>query len=1066
MNELNEDLEEYQEEHDRIKVFLKIKPSLASDKIFYNVSSDRKTILLLDNITLDDQKKTKKIGIDKIFTKKDENSYIYEEIMRNCVNNSLDGENFTFISYGDSNSEKHQLIIGSADCYENINNRGLLPRLLESYVNKIDSDEILSDTISLNLSYILINNNNLIDLSQLMGRENKELEKITRDELIQKYSKEIKIDEKSNINYIKSIKKAPIDKANDSLFFLLQILNMFYKLEATNNHFLTWSYFIIIIYVTDNNGKTVSTLSFIIMPGNEILLHRFAKGKSIIGSQRKDPISVTLKNNANECYYSVEDILEHLDVKYLNIEEQSNEKNNKKKEIKSKLFNIMGNIAFDINNKSVQNFRKYIIIGSIYGNSGLITNIKDTLSFLSQCQKYSLQKVKNNNKKESFFDNAFFKEKIKVKNDQIYDLESKVKTQEAKINELNLIMDSKEDNLKALQSIYKGQLELLKQELGFDGDIDNLLKGDKNSEEYEYSLKIRNTIESNRLKNFKIEELKNQINQIKISIEKLKNVLDMKENNFTMMEIVQTLKEAKIRKRKEIEKQNEAGRQIEHLKKQNKILEKKILGIKNEINLKKSLIKDLPDIFNNNMNINKYINKLNTKLNDVKSDYSLKVLGNSKEEIKRILNKENREKNIIIDKYENISDQNKNEIIKIGNKFNNINENHLIRKERYLDELVLLYKNIIHIIKLYQKSFIVNCSIFMKKEKFDKLLHKIEKQINPLYFPLLYDELGKSGLAQLELNSKNNKSRPKIIKSKYYKNIKEKEEDNETKLDENNKNDKDKPSYLEKNKRNERIKNIVDQIKNGDKQSTEQNFPLITELIEEKKKIFKDIVKKTHTQFITMSQDDLKLYANNFTGKIELIEIFINKYFENIDNIHKFDPVQEKIHEIKAKLKNINNKIQEITYKYKNNNIVFENGDKVIQRLKNENYLLRQKIYDYDKKSFYSALSIHNPNNSNKNKLGKRNFSNKDNMRLNINTFTNYNTILTTASTNNNMTGQFYSSNSSTGLLNQNLYPNVKDKMTIDANNTYQHKRELFLKRPFSTKKINPYFLVAENLKL
>ncbi len=217
-----------------------------------------------------------------------------------------------------------------------------------------------------------------------------------------------------------------------------------------------------------------------------------------------------------------------------------------------------------------------------------------------------------------------------------------------------------------------------------------------------------------------------------------------------------------------------------------------------------------------------------------------------------------------------------------------------------------------------------------------------------------------------------------------------------------------------------------------------------------------------------MSQDDLKLYANNFTGKIELIEIFINKYFENIDNIHQFDPVQEKIYEIKAKLKNINNKIQEITYKYKNNNIVFENGDKVIQRLKNENYLLRQKIYDYDKKSFYSALSIHNPNNSNKNKLGKRNFSNKDNMRLNINTFTNYNTILTTASTNNNMTGQFYSSNSSTGLLNQNLYPNVKDKMTIDANanNTYQHKRELFLKRPFSTKKINPYFLVAENLKI
>ena len=205
---------EFSEESERIKVFLKIKPSLASDKIFYNVSTNKKTISLLDNVTLDDPKKSKKIQIDKIFTHKDENSYIYEEIMLNCVKNSLNGDNFTFISYGDSNSEKHQLIIGTPDSYDNINNRGLLPRLLDSYINKIDSNEILSDTISLNISYILINNNNLIDLSQLMGRENKTLEKITRDELINKYSKEIKIDDK-NINYLKSIKKIPIDKAND-----------------------------------------------------------------------------------------------------------------------------------------------------------------------------------------------------------------------------------------------------------------------------------------------------------------------------------------------------------------------------------------------------------------------------------------------------------------------------------------------------------------------------------------------------------------------------------------------------------------------------------------------------------------------------------------------------------------------------------------------------------------------------------------------------------------------------------------------------------------------------------
>ena len=118
MNILKEDKNEYEEENERIKIYLKIKPSLASDKIFYNISSDKKTISLLDNITLDDQKKSKKLEIDKIFTHNDENAYIYEEITRNCVTNSLNGDNFTFISYGDSNSEKHQLIIGTSDCIQ------------------------------------------------------------------------------------------------------------------------------------------------------------------------------------------------------------------------------------------------------------------------------------------------------------------------------------------------------------------------------------------------------------------------------------------------------------------------------------------------------------------------------------------------------------------------------------------------------------------------------------------------------------------------------------------------------------------------------------------------------------------------------------------------------------------------------------------------------------------------------------------------------------------------------------------------------------------------------------
>ena len=155
------------------------------------------------------------------------------------------------------------------------------------------------------------------------------------------------------------------------------------------------------------------------MPGNEILLHRMPKTKNYLGTERKDSISTTLRNNAFECFYALEDILEYLDTKKLSDNEDNNkDEKNKKKEIKtkSKLFYLLGNVAFDANKKSIQYNRKYIIVGAIFGNSGLITNIKNTLNFLSQCQKLSHQKIKNKNKNNEYFDNTFFKENINTRN--------------------------------------------------------------------------------------------------------------------------------------------------------------------------------------------------------------------------------------------------------------------------------------------------------------------------------------------------------------------------------------------------------------------------------------------------------------------------------------------------------------------------------------------------------------------------------------------------------------------------------------------------------------------------
>ena len=1055
MNTLKEDKNEYEEENERIQVYLKIKPSLASDKIFYNVSKDNKSLFLLDNLTLDDHKKSKKVEVDKIFTNRDENSYIYEEVMRNCVKNSLNGENYTFISYGDSNSEKHNLIIGTPDCYENINNRGLFPRLLESYINKIDSNEILSDTISLNLSYIMINENNLIDLTQLMGIENKSLEKLSKDDYLKKYAKEFKIEDKGNFNLLKSIKKTPVEKANDSLFFLLKTLNLLYKLEASSNHFLTWSYFIIILYVTDNNGKIVSTISFIILPGNEILLHRHARKKSITGDLRRDQISISLKTNAVECYNAIEDILDNLEIKSeeddkteKNKAQKKESKSEKKREIKSKLFHFIGKLSFDVNNKSAEYDRKYVIIGSMFGNSGYISNTKDTLYFLSLCKKLSGQKISNNNRVQSFADTTFFKEKLKAKNDQIYDLESKLKTQESKVKELNTLIDSKEDNYKALQENYKVQIKSLKEELGFYGDIQNLLNKDENSEEYEFTARIRNLTENNKLKNMKIEELKEQITQIETVINQLRTLLDVKENDFTMLDIVRSVREAREKKKEEMKIRNKTGDKIEDLQKKNKILENKINGIKNELNSKKNIINGLPEIFSNNMNVKKNIENLETKMKD--NDASEKWFGNNIERINRIKTESNKEKNTIINKYENILYQNKNSIKDQDRKLNNITDEFKIIKNKYLNELVLIYKSIINIINDYRKTFQNNNNIFLNKEKFDKILEREEKTINPISFPLLYNELGKIGYGHFQLNTRKPKPQKKVIQSKYYKNIVE----DDIKIENDNK-EKNKLNFKNKNERHKRLNNIFNILvkENNLNSSDDLILPLNQEMVDKKEIIFSKLQKKTDSQLINMDISEIKLYCRNNMKKMKEIEDFINTYFTGNEKFDIFDPAKERIEEINKNLIIINDKIQTLNNKYRNNNILFEKGDKIVQNLRNENSMLKKKI---------------NEKNRNKSLLGNKskpiNHFNKINSQAKVQNL--YNSILTTTSSNGG-NNQFLIPNTTRGMSDINSTRGTNEK--IDFNMTENHipynNVGIMKKRPISSiNKINSYFLVVENL--
>ena len=87
--------------------------------------------------------------MNKIFLENDEYSYIYEDITRNTINDSINGINSTFFSYGNSNSEKHELLFSSENSIYKINERGIFPRIIQNILIK----ENINISISIMFNY-------------------------------------------------------------------------------------------------------------------------------------------------------------------------------------------------------------------------------------------------------------------------------------------------------------------------------------------------------------------------------------------------------------------------------------------------------------------------------------------------------------------------------------------------------------------------------------------------------------------------------------------------------------------------------------------------------------------------------------------------------------------------------------------------------------------------------------------------------------------------------------------------------------------------------------------------
>ena len=567
-------------------------------------------------------------------------------------------------------------------------------------------------------------------------------------------------------------------------------------------------------------------------------------------------------------------------------------------------------------------------------------------------ENYTNKKPINENKEISYdeFQKDILIEKITSKDQQIYDLLSKIKTQESKIDFLNREMDEKDKNITTLEEYYKVQIEELKKMLGFKGDLNLLLNKKEGTYEYEFDKMMKFIRKDNINKDAKIENLNNELKLIERDNEQLSIFIEIKKNNKTMLEILKAIEKNKKIKKANIQSKIDEEIMVKNLIKRNKFLRKNLDEIKKSIKKGKYIRDTLPKPLMPNSNYD-FINNNNNINNEIKNEEMEKKLEKIKE-------KETKENEILLNKYLSIVKQNKKEIIKGNEYLNNIDNIYSKEMKKYVEELLQIFKLIQKFIGIYYKSFDKTYSLLLRKEDCDKLLEKEFNNLNRINFPLLFKFIELQKEDDKNTNKERRKSlkkelkiSPKNIITNYFNNHDEEHKKMELLNDLNNK------------------ENKIDYS--------------IEDIISEKLSLFSSIERKKEQQINNLPKEKLVSYVLTFNTFIKNYENFINKYINSKDvNIYKkyMETPKIKIKNIEQKIIDVNNKRQELIKKQNQINIVMETSSNTINRLKSENLKLNldiKLILSNDKKNKIPKLNINSNinmrNNSFKKALTNRN---------------------------------------------------------------------------------------------
>ncbi len=705
MSDLKEDL----------KTFLKVKKPKEDETIlFLEIPENRKKIIYQEN------SKNLKIvksdySMNKIFLENDEYSYIYEDITRNTINDSINGINSTFFSYGNSNSEKHELLFSSENSIYNINERGIFPRIIQNI--------LIKENINISISIMFNYGNKIYDICHISNHYNLIFDNIIKEG--------IEIGQNSNV--IEKMNKIKISSFDDFIVLMKQYIEFFnflqkYDYEKINENgviieskfpfFFSFSNFIYVIYIYKDNNL-ISNLTFVELSCNDDLITKYNISKSPNDKKSYNTKHFIENNYMIECikksiYLLKKPIL--LKIPCENYIELC---------LDCKLMIILKNLSFSKTNS------RFTFIGCIYPNKAYQKSIKDTLDTLYQIQRLFISKNSLEENKE-----------LIDKDKYIFLLEERVKDYNKIIKNQNELIEKKQNKNNIIQENYKEQIKVLKECFDFEGDINILLSGNENTKEYKIAKKMRESVNDLKKDELIIEKLKERIKFLENEIEKNENLKDVKLQDQNMINFFNEIREKNTLEENKLRMHLDHDIKLNQLESENKKLNVIINEYKKENENKFKYINNIPNILKENCDIQKKINEIK---NNIQSEYDQKL----KKEIFEISNNNKKEREKIEFKYEKLLQLKEEENKKLKNELEKINNENKINYNNLITESVLLYELLNNIFQKFKKEFSqMNFTsvkkfnnLILSKNNFQELLENTEKSINMFSFPITLKEV-------------------------------------------------------------------------------------------------------------------------------------------------------------------------------------------------------------------------------------------------------------------------------------------------------------------------------------